>query len=348
MDYISVFIQSLQGKYTELHRFDIKKCKNCNQKLRIPEDKGKLKVICPSCNYTFFYSPKIIVKKILSIPLLLVGGILSGIFVAYLNHFYDITNLYLFFIFPIGAIIFSLISNIGFVAILSFIRIIGMNYSKIFIFLLSGFIALFAFWLSQYIIYSTNTITVEYTSRVIPFEIKEAKNEMNVLENELINIRSIISQIKEGITEQENKIKQINKDENYLEYEKLIQEYNNLVNKHNRTISKEKKIYNIYKVKYDKVNALINNFNNGNVGEKIIKTKEESISSNYKFSEYIKKTYENRSFRAFGVLGKIPIATPSADVKMGSFGLIFLLIKQIGVFFALPIVWLYYKQNLLR
>ena len=66
MDYISVFIQSLQGKYTELHRFDIKKCKNCNQKLRIPEDKGKLKVICPSCNYTFFYSPKIIVKKIIT------------------------------------------------------------------------------------------------------------------------------------------------------------------------------------------------------------------------------------------------------------------------------------------
>ncbi len=136
MDYKSTFIKSFIGRWTDNRKMTIR-CINCKQKLRIPIDRGNLKVTCPKCNHTFRYSPHLLLKKCLGIPLLLIGGGLSGLLIAYLNHFYDITDFYLFFFIPVGAIVLGLAANTGFVATLAFLRIRGINYSILLLILIS-------------------------------------------------------------------------------------------------------------------------------------------------------------------------------------------------------------------
>lgn len=350
MEYKSTFVESFMGRWLDNHKTIIR-CVNCKQRLRVPIDKGNLRVTCPKCKYAFRYSPHLLVKKCLGFPLLLTGGGLSGLLIAYLNHFYDITGFYLFFIIPVGAIGLGLSANIGFVATLAFLRTRGINYSILFLIMMSGMISLFAFWMSKYIVYSTGTITVKYVSRKPPCKLEKAKTELTQMEKTLKVYQSLIessSQELQQIKSQISKIEHNSKLGFYVNrerYEKLVSQYNNLASKHNATVEKMQKLYNSYETKLVEINTLIDKFNRGEIGEEVTEIKKELISRNYSFMDYIKKTYEKRSFRLFGLVRKVPLATPSVDVEMGSFGLILLLLKQIGLFFALPAVWLWANRR---
>jgi hypothetical protein len=132
---------------------------------------------------------------------------------------------------------------------------------------------------------------------------------------------------------------------NQEECRKLISMYNGLVSEYNVSLKTEQELYNRYEAKLNEVNALIDKFNRGEIGEELTEIKEEPISQRYTFIDYIKKTYEKRSFSMFALVGKVPLATPSVDIEMGSFGLILLLLKQIGLFFALPALWLWANRQ---
>ncbi len=313
MDYISTFVESFTGMWL---------------------DENNLRAI-----------PHLLFKKCLGFFLLLIGGILFAILIAYLNHFYDITGFYLFFIIPVGAIILGLVANIGFVATLSFLRTRGINYSMLFLIVMSGLIALFTFWLSQYIVYSTGTITINHVSRVPPSELKQAKSELKQMESTLHNLRASIENFSKEIQSIKSRINQMEYNAelglfvDQEEYKRVISRYNSLVSNYNTNVKTEQKLYNRYETKLIEVNALIDKFNRGEIGKEITEMKKEPISKNYAFLDYIKKTYEKRSFRMFGLVGKVPLVTPSADIKMGSFGIILLILKQIGLF-ALPVLWL--------
>ena len=350
MEYKSTFVESFTGRWLENYK-TIAKCINCKQKIRIPIDKGNLRVTCPNCNHVFRYSPHLLLKKCLGIPLLLIGGGLSGLLIAYLNHFHDITGFYLFFIIPVGAIVLGLAANTGFVATLAFLRIRGINYSMLFLILMSGTIALFSFWLSQYIVYSTGTITVNYVSRIPPPEMKQGQAEIKQMEDALHSLHSSIENSSGELQRIKSIINQIErKAESGLivgqqEYERLISQYNSLVSKHNVNVKRTQEFQGRYETKLSEVNVLIDKFNRGDIGKEVTETKKEPISKTYAFIDYTKKTYEKRSFRMFGLVGKVPLATPSADIEMGSFGLILLLLKQIGLFFALPALWLWANRQ---
>lgn len=350
MEYKSTFIESFMGRWFD-NRKTIIKCVNCKQRIRVPIDKGNLRVTCPKCNYVFRYSPHLLLKKCLGFPLLLIGGGLSGLLIAYLNHFYDITGFYLFFIIPVGAIGLGLSANIGFVATLAFLRTRGINYSMLFLILMSGSIALFAFWLSQYIVYSTGTITVNYVSRIPPPEMKQAEVEIKQMENTLRNLHSSIENSSEELQRIKSIINQMERKAelglivDQQEYERLILQYNSLVSKHNVDVERAQKLHSRYEAELSEVNALIDKFNRGDTGKEVTEIKKEPISKSYAFVDYIKKTYEKRTFLMFGLVGKVPLATPSADVEMGSFGLILLLLKQIGLFLALPGLWLWVNRQ---
>lgn len=345
MEYKTTFIESFTG--TWLENYDtIIKCINCKQKLRIPIDKGNLRVTCPKCNYVFCYHPRLLLKKCLGIPLLLIGGCLSGLLIAYLNHFYDITDFYLFFIIPVGAIVLGLAANTGFVATLAFLRIRGINYSMLFLILMSGTLSLFTFWLSQYIVYSTGTITVNYISRIPPPELKLGEVEIKKMEDTLRSLHSSIKKSFDKLQRIKSIINQIEeKAESGLlidqqEYERLILQYNSLVSMYNADVKRIQEFQHRYETKLNKINVLIDKFNRGEIGEEVIETKKEPIFKTYTFIDYIKKTYEKRTFRMFGLVRKKFFVTPSIDIEMGLFGLILLLLKQVGLFFALPAIWL--------
>lgn len=296
MSYKSTSIKSFTGTwFGECTK--VVECINCKQKLRIPIDKGNLTITCPKCNRSFPYKPHWLRKKNAGFIFLLIGGILSGLLAAYLNHFYDITNFYLLFVIPVGAIIFGLVANIGFIAALAFLRTSGTNYSRLSLVVMAGFIALFSFWLSQYIAYSSEEMTVNYISREVPPDIEMTKTEIEQMEYTFQNL---------PLTEQEHQ-----------------------------------RLYNQYEEKVKEVNILIDEFNRGEIGKEVIEAKKEPISKNYTFIDYVKKSYAKSSFSMFGALGKMPIATLSEDIEMGSFGLIFLLLQQIGLFFALSALWLW-------
>lgn len=346
MEYKSTFVESFMGRWFDDCKTVIK-CINCKQRMRVPINKGNLRVTCLKCNYVFRYSPRLLLKKCLGFPLLLIGGILSGILIAYLNHFYDITGFYFFFIIPVGAIVLGLAANIGFVATLAFLRTRRVNYSVVFLVIMSGSIALFTFWLSQYLVYSMNTITVNYVSRIPPPEMKQAETKLKQMKDTLYNLRTSIDNSFKELQRTKSIINRMerNVESGFIvdqeEYERLISKYNTLVSEHNANIKTEQKLHNRYKTRVNEVNDLINKLNRGEIGEKVTEMKKEPISKNYVFIDYIKKIYEKRSFRMFGLVGKIPLVTPSADIKMGSFGLFLLLLKQIGLFFALPALWLW-------
>jgi hypothetical protein len=90
---------------------------------------------------------------------------------------------------------------------------------------------------------------------------------------------------------------------------------------------------------------LIDKFNRGDIGKEVTEIKKEPITKNYTFVDYIKKIYEKRSFRMVGLVGKVPFATPSTDIEMGSLGLILLILKQIGLFLALPGLWFWVNRQ---
>lgn len=350
MEYKSTFVESFMGRWFD-KRQTVIRCANCKQRIRVPIDEGNLSVRCPKCDYIFRYLPHLLLKKCLEFPVLLIGGGLSGLLIAYLNHFYDITGFYLFFIIPVGAIGLGLAANIGFVATLAFLRTRGINYSVLFLILMSGSIALFSFWLSQYIVYSTGTITVNYVSRKPPPELKQGQAEIEQMADTLRSLHSSIENcshelktIKSIINQMERKA-ELGLIVDQQEYERFIFQYNSLVSKHNIDVKRAQKLHSCYETKLSELNALVDKFNRGDIGKEVTETKKEPISKNYAFVDYIKKTYEKRSFGMFGLVGKVPLATPSVDVEMGSFGLILLLLKQIGLFLALPGLWLWVNRQ---
>ena len=288
MEYKSTFVESFMGRWFNDHKTIIK-CNNCRQRIRVPIDKGNLRITCPKCNHVFPYFPHLLLKECLGFPLLLVGGGLSGILVAYLNHFYDITGFYLFFIIPVGAIVLGLAANIGFIATLTFLRTRGINYSMMFLVLMSGTIALFAFWLSQYIIYSTGTITVNYVSRKPPPKLEKAKTELTQMEKALKVYQSLIESSSQELQQIKSQINRMERDAEvgfYVDtkkYERLISQYNGLVSRHNANVERNEKLYNRYKIEFAKINALIDKFNRGEIGEEITEIKKEPISRNYSF-----------------------------------------------------------------
>ncbi|MDP2763001.1 MAG: hypothetical protein Q8O27_00595 [Enterobacteriaceae bacterium] len=351
MKYKSIFIESLVGTWIDQHKTTTK-CVNCKQGIRIPINRGNLLVTCPKCNQIFRYKPQLLFKKLLgAIFLIFVGGI-SGFSIGYLNHFYDITGFYLFFIIPVGAVILGIISNIGFIAVLTLLRIRGINYSMLILIFMSGTIALLSFWVSQYIVYYTEEITVNYISRIPPPKLKQGQEKVKQMKITLHNLQSSIELLTDELNNIKSGINQIEDNStlgykiNQQEYKKLISKYNNMVSEHNYKSNKVKSFYYRYENKLHEVNDLIKSYNNGSIGKEITQTKQESLSKKYSFLNYIKKTYEKRSFQIFGLVGKVPIATPSLNIETGSFGLSLLLLKQIGLFFSLPGIWLWAKKYL--
>ncbi|MDO9464868.1 MAG: hypothetical protein Q7J67_06185 [bacterium] len=350
MGYKSAFVESFMGRWFDNYETIIK-CVGCKQRIRVPTNKGNLKVTCSKCKYIFCYSPHLLLKKSLGFPLLLIGGALCGLLIAYLNRFYDITGFYLFFIIPVGAIALGLIANTGFVATLAFLRTREINYPMLLLILISGSIALFTFWLSQYIVYSTGTITVNYVSRIAPLELKQGQSKIKQMEDTLHSLHSSIERssnklqrIKSTINQTEEKAKSgLTVDQQ--EHKNLVLQYNSLIPKHNADVKSAQKLDSRYQVSINEVNTLVDKFNRGNIGKEITKVKKEPISKSYTFVDYIKKTYEKRTFRMFGLVGNVPLVTPSAGIEMGQFGLILLLLKQIGLFFALPALWLWASRQ---
>ena len=350
MGYKSALVESFMGRWFD-NKKTIIKCVGCKQRIRVPINEGDLRVTCPKCKYISCYSPHLLLKKCLGFPLLLIGGALCGLLTAYLNHFYDITGFYFFFVIPVGAIALGLIANIGFVASLAFLRTRGINYSILLLILMSGSIALFAFWLGQYIVYSKGTITVNYVSRIAPLELKQGQSKIKQTEDTLNSLYSSIERssnklqkIKSTINRMEENAKSgLTVDQQ--EYENFVLQYNSLVPKHNADVKSAQKLDSRYQVSINEVNTLVDKFNRGNIGKEITKVKKEPISKSYTFVDYIKKTYEKRTFRMFGLVGNIPLVTPSAGIEMGLFGLILLLLKQIGLFFALPALWLWASRQ---
>lgn len=187
MGYLSTFADSFEGDWEHSYKTIIK-CKQCKQKLRVPLDRGEVQVSCPKCNRLFWYSPYLLLKKIFGFFLLIIGGILFGALIGYLNHLYDITGFYLFFIIPWGAILFAALANIGFFAILAFIRMKGVTYSKLLLLLVLGLIALYAFWRSEYLSYANAFYPNNYISHVTLGLIRHDKAEKEQTEYSVQNI----------------------------------------------------------------------------------------------------------------------------------------------------------------
>jgi len=295
MDYTSIFADTLLGRWFDTHK-KIIKCAKCKQKLRIPINKGSLRVTCPKCKCTFDYSPHILLKKCFAFPLLLIGSAPCAILVAYLNHFYDITGFSLFFVIPAGSIVLGLGANIGFVASLAFLRTRGINYHVFVLILISGSLALCTFWLSQYIYYSTETATVQYYSREPPPELEWGKKEIKQLEARIDNLQSSIENSSRRLRKIESRIVQVKKDADlgYVidqeDYQRLISQYNDLVSGHNTNVKKAQKLHSYYQAKLTELNALIDRFNRGEIGEEVTLIKKERVSKTYStFIEYIKK-----------------------------------------------------------
>ena len=183
MGYLSTFADSFEGISEHSYRTIIK-CKQCKQKLRVPLDRANVQVNCPKCNRLFQYSPHLLLKKTFGFFLLIIGGIFFGALTGYLNHLYDITGFFLFFIIPWGAILFAVLTDIGFFAILAFLRIKGIDYSKLLLLLVLGLIALYAFWRSEYLSYANVFYPNNYISHVTLGLIRHDKAEkVNIVSN---------------------------------------------------------------------------------------------------------------------------------------------------------------------
>ena len=162
MGYIATFLDSFKGTWVGESKTIIK-CIKCKQNLKVPVNKGNLKVSCPKCKFAFSYSPHLLFKQYSGFILLLTGGILFGVLIiTNLTLLIDLTDFYLLFIIPVGAVIFGLLINLGFISILAFLRTKGINYSNLLLIIISGLIVLFTFWLAQYIIYS-EFISTDYS-----------------------------------------------------------------------------------------------------------------------------------------------------------------------------------------
>lgn len=193
-------------------------------------------------------------------------------------------------------------------------------------------------------------IKVSYISRVPPAQFEKSKNQLEQIKYNLKQSRALIessSKEAENIKSQIERI-ECNADlatyADKAKYKKLIAKYNSLVSEHNENINKKKMLYKRYQAKHKEVNTIIDKFNKGEMGEEVNDIREEPISQNYTFFEYIKKTYQKKSFRFLGFVKTVPLATPAIDIEMGAYGLILLLLKQVGLIFAMPALWLLNKQ----
>ena len=153
MKYFDILLRSMTGELAFDNK-NIIRCKGCHHKLSVPSNRGKVKIRCPNCGFIRTYSPTLLITQFIGIPLLILGGCLSGAVFGYLNHLYDITGLFFFFIIPFGAMFFSALANLGFFGILAFIRMRGVDYPSFLLVVLTSLIALLSFWGGEYIDYS--------------------------------------------------------------------------------------------------------------------------------------------------------------------------------------------------
>lgn len=174
MNFFRTFSESFKGSFREDNKVIIK-CKKCKQLIRIPIDKGRLKVICPKCSSHFQFYPNLKVKKFFSYFFILVGGLIFGFFLSNITFLLDIASFYIFFIFPVGAFLYGLIVNVGYIGCLSLIRMKSINFSYLTVILTSGFIVIFTFWLGQYVFYS-DILSIEKELNVFSLVLDSYKN----------------------------------------------------------------------------------------------------------------------------------------------------------------------------
>ena len=291
-------------------------------------------------------------QKLIGVLFVLFCGLLSAALMAYINHFYDITNFYLLFVIPIGAIILGLLANTGVVFSLLFLKKKEITYNKFFVIIISAVISLVSYWLSQYINYSNETIITEYTvSRIPPPEIDQTKEELKQIKKQIQNLYSSIKNSSTQLETIKNKIKKIEQDKiigirtNQKEYKDLVSQHDNLYSEHNKKLWEIRKLEEYYQRRGTELNYLIDCYNRGIVGKQVVNIKKEPVSKKYKFFDYVKKKHKDISFKTFGVVIK---KLPLVPVKEESSGIALLLVKQIGLFFALPIsstLWLNRKKK---
>lgn len=176
MNFFRTFSESFKGSFREDNKIVIK-CKKCKQLIRIPIDKGRLKVTCPNpkCNSQFQFYPNLKVKKFFSYFFILVGGLIFGFFLSNITFLLDIASFYIFFIFPVGAFLYGLIVNVGYIGFLSLIRMTTIKFSYLTVVLTSGFIVIFTFWLGQYAFYS-DILSIEKELNVFSLVVDSYKN----------------------------------------------------------------------------------------------------------------------------------------------------------------------------
>lgn len=344
--YADLFLEALFGSCGDTCKV-VLKCANCPQKLRIIADKIHSKIRCPICNHTTTYASRILLMKGIGLVLILLGGCISLSVTAAINSYIDITGFYILFFVPIGAVILSILANLGVVSSVALARMYGINYSLTLLVAVSTLTAFSSFWLSQYLAYSRDTITVQTVSKIPPKGLEQKRGDLKQLEVKIKDIQSVTNLASNEIQTTESSITRLESagtDTDRQGYQALISLHNKLVEDYNQNVARIKTLQKKYTVSVSEVNKLIDSYNAGGIGKKTIQTQEMAISQKYTFFEYIKKIYENRSFRAFGLIGKVPIMTPSAGIGLGGFGLVLLLLKQFGLL-ILPGFWIFVRKK---
>ena len=317
-------------------------CGICGHAFAAEADADDSDVTCPNCNHKFSFVLQPPQMKLGGIALLLIGGGISGAVIAYLNHFFDITGIYFFFVIPIGAIVFGLAANLGFVAFLAMLRTKGVNYNKALLVLLSAIISVSAYWLSEYTMYRSSTIEITYISSP---EIEEREAELEKMAIAIDSISSSIDESAKKIDTNESALEKLNKqleaepDGDPTEYNRLLSLDADLVTEHNKRVKKGEEIVAKYNARVVELNLLMDRLNTETTVTEGAEIKIEPLPQHLSFLEYIEESYANMSFHMFGARTRAPVSTPSADGQTGSSGLGFLFLKHIGFIFALPALW---------
>lgn len=164
--YIAGIFMCILGYFERefLHKTIIK-CKSCNQKIKVPTYYKKIIVTCPRCKTQFPYKYHLTIKRVIGILLLIIIGLPFATLIAYAGNQSSLMDSYMFFIIPYSAMFLGILASIGFMSILILLVDMNIHFPKISLAVLLMVISLSSFWLSEYISYHHQTLTVNYVTK---------------------------------------------------------------------------------------------------------------------------------------------------------------------------------------